>query len=293
MLRYFFKLCFSRFKKMNRLIIKLSLVGLSRGSSTTFHHVSPLSSSCFGVKLLKCKHWTPRRECSFLNNQQRRFLSNQSNNDATQTDNNNRILTIPNVLTCSRIASIPFINYFFLTSQDEYACTLFILAALTDFLDGYIARNFKNQSSYLGGIIDPLADKLLIGSLVVTLGYMNMLPLELVTLILARDLSLILASVYVRFKVVEKPVTWSKFVNINKYSTIKVEADLISKVNTFFQLALITATLPSGLFAYQNSAFLISLQYLTGLTTVASSISYLYKRGSYKVIEPEKKKPPQ
>ena len=73
------------------------------------------------------------------------------------------IWTIPNFLTSLRIISIPFINYFVLTGQHDIACGLFVASALTDALDGYIARNVPNQLSHLGSILDPLADKLLIG----------------------------------------------------------------------------------------------------------------------------------
>lgn len=116
-----------------------------------------------------------------------------------------------------------------------------------------------------------------------------MLPVELLVLILARDLALITASVFVRYRSIEKPVTLEKFVNVSKHAPVQVQADRISKINTFLQLALISVTLPSSIFEYNHSGFLIGLQYLTGLTTILSSISYLVKRGSYKLIEPNKK----
>lgn len=227
--------------------------------------------------------------------------------DSTKTPSptNNRILTVPNVLTLSRIASIPFINYFIFVNQHELACGLFVAAAITDFLDGkstreilqvwkkihlsrilgLIARRFPSQSSQLGSILDPLADKLLIGTLAVTLTLNHMLPLELLVLILGRDIALILASLYVRYTLVDKPITWAKYVNVSKYAPVQVQADRISKFNTFLQLTLISVTLPSTLLAYQDSAFLIALQYLTGFTTILSAISYLLKRGSYKLIK--------
>ena len=117
-----------------------------------------------------------------------------------------------------------------------------------------------------------------------------MLPLTLLVLILGRDVSLIVASLYIRYTLVEKPVTLAKFVNVSKYAPVQVKADQISKFNTFLQLSLITLTLPSSLFAYQDASFLIALQYLTGFTTILSSISYLYKRGSYKVVDDNNKR---
>lgn len=205
-------------------------------------------------------------------------------NTTSNNNNNNRIHTIPNYITISRIMSVPFINYFVLVNQHELACGLFLLASVTDFLDGYIARNWPNQQSFLGSILDPLADKLLIGSLTVTLTLNHMLPIELMIIILARDLGLILASLAVRYRMIEEPKTLEKFFNVKKYSTVQVEADRISKWNTFFQLSLITLTLPSVLFNYNDSGVLLALQYLTGTTTILSSISYLYKRGSFKLV---------
>lgn len=199
-------------------------------------------------------------------------------------ETNNRIHTIPNYITISRIMSVPFINYCVLIDKHELACGLFFLASLTDFIDGYIARNWPNQQSFLGSILDPLADKLLIGSLTVTLAINNMLPIELVCIILARDIGLILASLILRYKLIDEPKTFKKYLNVKKYSTVQIEADLISKINTFLQLSLITLTLPSVLFNYNESIILLILQYLTGTTTILSSISYLYKRGSFKLI---------
>ena len=65
-------------------------------------------------------------------------------------DNKNLIFTIPNCLTMLRIFSIPFINYFIFIDRHDIACGLFVMASLTDFLDGFIARNVPNQLSYLG-----------------------------------------------------------------------------------------------------------------------------------------------
>jgi cardiolipin synthase (CMP-forming) len=208
----------------------------------------------------------------------------QKLNNEDNGDEQNVIFTIPNILTSLRILSIPFVNYLVFINKHEYACALFLLAGFTDFFDGYIARNWKNQKSYLGSILDPLADKLLIGSLTITLTLNDMLPIQLALVIIMRDLCLIMASLFVRYRTLEKPVTWSTFLNVKK-SRVQVEADYLSKMNTVLQLALITFTLPSVAFNYLDSEFLTLLQWITGTTTVMSSISYLYKGGSYKVIK--------
>lgn len=103
-----------------------------------------------------------------------------SNGNKTSVQNESiasQIMTIPNLITLSRIAIIPFILYFILNDQHINACLLFVYAAISDFLDGFIARKCATQSSFLGSILDPLADKLLIGSLAITLTINNMIPL--------------------------------------------------------------------------------------------------------------------
>ena len=76
------------------------------------------------------------------------------------------ILTLPNILTISRVAVIPvFVGLFFLESAagQWIACGLFVIAAITDFFDGYLARS-RGQMSAFGTFMDPVADKLLVAS---------------------------------------------------------------------------------------------------------------------------------
>lgn len=224
----------------------------------------------------------------------------KKNNSTTTTEEEGsttpiRIWTIPNGLTLSRILMTPYINYLVLLEQHQLACALFALAGFTDLLDGYIARKWpKTQMSPLGSILDPFADKFLICSLTISLSLAHMMPYELAIIILGRDLSLVVASLFVYLKNFKRltTTTTAKTINENESILIKlknsinkiqVEADKISKFNTFLQITLITVTLPSAIFHYNDSLFLILLQYLTGSTTILSALSYLYKRGSYKI----------
>ena len=72
----------------------------------------------------------------------------------------NKNINIPNTLSLLRLISAPVIVFFLLNSQPYLALVLFIIAAGTDAVDGYIARNF-NQVTKLGRILDPISDKLL------------------------------------------------------------------------------------------------------------------------------------
>lgn len=76
----------------------------------------------------------------------------------------NNFLTLPNILTISRICLLPFfIGCFFINSKLglTIALTIFVLCCITDYLDGYFARTYK-QSTKLGQMLDPLADKILV-----------------------------------------------------------------------------------------------------------------------------------
>lgn len=101
-----------------------------------------------------------------------------------------KVLNIPNVLTIFRIGLIPLI-IFGLYSKDPsmlvLSAILFIVAALTDALDGYIARRF-GQVTNLGILLDPIADKLLILSVLFTFADINLIPIWIPLLVLAREM---------------------------------------------------------------------------------------------------------
>src|SRR3990167_3569236 len=112
-------------------------------------------------------------------------------------------LTIPNVLTLLRLLSVPIIVIAMFKSHWGIAFWLIILSALTDVLDGYIARIF-NQKTFLGACLDPIADKLLILSVYFTLAFRQSplfsIPVWFVVLVLLKELVLIAGVVFLYFK---------------------------------------------------------------------------------------------
>lgn len=98
---------------------------------------------------------------------------------------------VPNLLTYGRIACIPFVLYFidnYSPVRSFIAMLIYVGAALTDSLDGYVARKYK-QISVLGKFLDPLADKLIVTSVLVYLTAMDRCPPWLVVALLARELA--------------------------------------------------------------------------------------------------------
>ena len=107
-----------------------------------------------------------------------------------------RVLTVPNALTLLRILAIPVVLMLLLEGEDAAAATVFLLAALTDFLDGRLARRQGGAwTSHLGAVLDPVADKLMLSSVAVVLAVRGLLPAPLVAILVGRDILTLLGSV--------------------------------------------------------------------------------------------------
>lgn len=98
----------------------------------------------------------------------------------------NQVLTIPNALSLLRIVMVPVVISLLLMRLDLVAAIVFAIAALTDFLDGQIAR--MTQPTRLGKILDPIADRLMLSSSAIVLAARGLLPFWIVALLVARDL---------------------------------------------------------------------------------------------------------
>ncbi len=98
-------------------------------------------------------------------------------------------MNLPNALTLSRIFLTPLLVVILLTRIDGkeiYGVVIFVVAALTDYLDGYIARK-RNQVTDVGKLLDPIADKLLITSAFISLVELNLAPAWMVVIIVGRE----------------------------------------------------------------------------------------------------------
>ncbi|SKC73994.1 CDP-diacylglycerol--glycerol-3-phosphate 3-phosphatidyltransferase [Maledivibacter halophilus] len=99
-------------------------------------------------------------------------------------------MNLANKITIARILLVPIFMFFLLTNIPygvTIATLIFIIAALTDSLDGYIARS-RNQITKLGKFMDPLADKLLVTAALVSLVQMDRLPAWVVVIIISREI---------------------------------------------------------------------------------------------------------
>ena len=169
------------------------------------------------------------------------------------------VVTIPNMLTFSRICAVPLAIWLVLKRDCEGAALLFVLAGLTDALDGWLAR--RRGISVLGTMLDPLADKLLLTSMFITMAAIRILPIWLAILVVFRDV-LIIGGILV-LRLLDNPVV--------------IRPLLISKLNTTAQIALVALTLAGAGFGFEMPLVRTSLIVAVSVTTFISGVAYVLR----------------
>jgi cardiolipin synthase len=167
-------------------------------------------------------------------------------------------MTVPNLITTIRIILAPVFVIYLINDQFLPALIVFLLCAVSDGLDGMVAR-LMNQRSKLGAYLDPLADKLLLVAAFVTLSVRGYLPAWLTVLVFSRD-TIILLGVLVLF--------------LNRMEfTIKPTS--VSKITTWLQFITIVAVL-SQAYVPSFAKFYPYIFYLTALLTISSGLHYMH-----------------
>ncbi|KAJ3133809.1 hypothetical protein HK100_004062 [Physocladia obscura] len=192
-----------------------------------------------------------------------------------QENTKENIYTLPNVITMARIGAAPVIGACITAHNYPVALGLLGVAALSDVADGFIARRF-NMTSHFGTVLDPAADKILMTVLTVSLCHAGLLSFPLASLIIARDIGLILGTMVVRYTSLPPPKTWSRYWDVSLPSA-DVSPPLISKLNTFLQLALMYLSLAAPVYGVPiDHVGLEALRWTVGGTTIASAASYWF-----------------
>src|SRR5688572_17075409 len=137
------------------------------------------------------------------------------------TDHLERALNIPNLITLGRVILVPLVFWLLITGQTEAAFFAFIIAGISDAVDGWLAKSF-GWSTELGAYLDPLADKLLIVSIFLALGVGGKLPLWLVIAVVSRDILIVIAIV----------LSWLLG------NPVRIQPLAVSKANTVAQIVL-------------------------------------------------------
>ncbi len=169
---------------------------------------------------------------------------------------------IPNIITLFRLMLISPIVCTLLIHQYRIAFILFFIAGLTDAVDGYLARRFHWISRW-GAIVDPLADKLLMVSTFLTLGYLGVFPLWLLAMIVIREIVIVSGGTLYHLLIGE----------------YEFSPTYISKINTCLQIILTTLLVFNLSFPIISPQLLHILMITVFSTSLISLIDYMWVWG--------------
>jgi cardiolipin synthase len=167
-------------------------------------------------------------------------------------------VNIPNLITMFRIFMVPLVVWLIIGEQMAAAFWVFLLAGLSDGIDGFIAKRF-DQQTLLGAYLDPLADKALLVSIYVTLGLQLHIPNWLVIMVVSRDI-LIVSAVILSW-MLDRAVTMRPL--------------FVSKANTTGQIVLAGLVLVDVGFGLDLTVSRQMAVVAVAVLTVASAIAYL------------------
>jgi cardiolipin synthase len=166
---------------------------------------------------------------------------------------------LPNIICLIRIALIwPTLSALRAGNYD-ITLLLFTVAAISDGLDGYLAKRF-GWTSELGKVLDPLADKLLLVSMFIVAAWSGLVPAWLTAAAVARDVMIGLGALVFH--------VW--------FGPLHGRPTVVSKINTLFQLAYLFSVIAHAAFSVPPPEILQALAVFTLLTTVLSGADYLY-----------------
>lgn len=171
-------------------------------------------------------------------------------------------LNLANFLSLLRLLLAPAIVWALLTQHYRLSLGLFFLAGISDALDGIAARLMHTRTK-IGEYLDPLADKVLLTCVYLTLGIQDFIPLWLMLLVLFRDFLIVTAIL---------------LTSLLHSKSLKMDPIFISKLNTVLQLFLILMVLVdlSAIFGIDFTAYTNALSYTIATTTILSGASYGY-----------------
>ena len=170
----------------------------------------------------------------------------------------NLLASVPNLITVARLLAVPLMVWLILTEELGWAFWLFVAAGISDGVDGYIAKRFKVES-VVGSYLDPIADKVMLVCVYVTLGIQDHIDLWLVILIVFRD-ALIVGGALLS-QLLERPV--------------RMKPLFISKVNTVAQIVLAAVVLAELGLQFGALPLEMVIEIVVAATTVASGAVYL------------------
>lgn len=165
---------------------------------------------------------------------------------------------VPNLITLARICAVPLILWLVLRELYLAAFWTFVAAGVSDALDGFIAKRYGAES-LVGGFLDPIADKALLVTVFLALGYIGMLPGWLVILVVFRDILIVAGAVLV--ETLTRNLTMAPL--------------MVSKVNTTVQIVLASLVLGGLGFDLSLDSVIGVMIYAVAATTFLSGAAYV------------------
>lgn len=166
---------------------------------------------------------------------------------------------LPNAISLLRIALVAPILVLILKGSFGWALVLFWLAGFSDGLDGYLAKRF-NWHTRIGALLDPIADKLLVAGLFITLAYTQDIPVWLAAVVIVRDVVIIAGATTYNFLI--RPV--------------QGEPTRISKLNTALELLFLLFVLSRAGYGWPDQISITILGAATLVTVVISGVDYVW-----------------
>ena len=167
-------------------------------------------------------------------------------------------MNAPNALSLARLLAVPVIVWLLLVDAYAQAFWLFVLAGISDAVDGYLAKRLDMETE-IGRFLDPIADKTLLVAIYITLGHQGFFPVWLVILVVSRDL-LIVGGALMAYTMSQN---------------VRPTPLLISKINTVVQITLAATVLGDTAFDVEVGDFSNILIYAVAASTILSGAQYL------------------
>jgi cardiolipin synthase len=171
-----------------------------------------------------------------------------------------RILTPSNQITLLRLVFVPVFAILILERHYRAALAVLMAAALSDVLDGTVARLLKQESA-LGVALDPITDKILMTTGYITLAFRGALPWWLTIVVLSRDVAIIATALLICLVAGYRPF----------YPSLLGKASTVAQMATIFAAVCHRARVP-----YMTTEVVSFLIYLTAALTLASGVHYVY-----------------
>lgn len=168
------------------------------------------------------------------------------------------IATVPNLICLLRIALAVPVVWLLAEGRYELTLLLFLIAALSDALDGYLAKSF-NQETELGKYLDPLADKLLLVSVFITLAWVGLVPVWIAAVAVARDIIISVGAWIYRLL----------------FGPVQGRPTMPSKLNTVVQILFVVAVVGQAAYPVLPQWPILALGALVLITTVVSGVDYV------------------